>query len=105
MRRIFKYSFPVTDKFSMDLPLGGRILTVQDQHGTACMWVVFDDALKKNETREFRVIGTGRPIPDYDDLEYVATFKSLDGAFVWHLFEVDEMVEAKPNIESPEGTA
>jgi hypothetical protein len=86
MRAIWKYRIPVRDNFTLELPVGARLLTAQVQNGEPCLWVL---TAPRAETvkRYFCLFGTGHPMESPGDLTYVGTFQQSGGAFVWHLFE------------------
>jgi len=84
---IFKYPIQIADDFTLDMPGGARILTVQLQNGNPYIWAIVEDTIPLL-TYSFRVIGTGNPFsPDYRD-RYIGTVQT--GPFVWHIFEVSE---------------
>jgi len=90
MKTVWKYPFPIEDRFELEIPECARILTVDVQHGQPCVWIqVATD--RKKETRLFRIFGTGHPIDDDKAegyaFEYVGTFQILGGDFVGHLYE------------------
>lgn len=70
------------------MPIGMEILDTQVQKGTLTLWG------KVNPQAEqifyaFRVYGTGHPIlPEHGKLKYIKTVQTLDGALVWHVFQV-----------------
>lgn len=39
---IWKYAVEVKDEFDVDMPAGGRVLSVQVQDGTPCVWVLVE---------------------------------------------------------------
>ena len=43
MKRIFKYELIVADHSKLCLPIGARILSVQVQRGTVCLWAIVDE--------------------------------------------------------------
>lgn len=96
------WKFPLLDKIEM--PAGAEVLSVQMQHGQACLWAVVDPAAQR-ETRRFCIHGTGSGF-DHDHGRFVGTFQMDEGALlrtllfagdgtrlyrrtpvVWHLFE------------------
>lgn len=85
MKTIWKWEFSVKDKFTIDMPVGAKVLAVQTQAGVPCFWALVDsDAPRKMRT--FRVYGTGHPCPDAPFQEYIGTFQLSGGALVFHLF-------------------
>jgi hypothetical protein len=88
MMTIYKYQFPIADSFTLLLPRGHRILSAEMQGDQPCLWALVDTDAPK-VTENFRLIGTGHPIPEFDNgvpLGHVATFQMPP--FVWHLFRV-----------------
>ena len=93
MKTIWKYTILISDVFSLELPQGAKILTVQEQYGKPQIWVLVnsDNPL---ETRIFRLVGTGHPIEIEDSkLEYIGTFQVAGGSFIGHLFEIRDKEE------------
>lgn len=86
MLTIYKYSLQLVDDPDIVLPQGARILTVQAQHETPCIWALVDPEAAL-EPVGFRVVGTGHPFPDADDWPaYVGTFQLMGGQLVFHVF-------------------
>lgn len=89
MLRVYKYTIPVKDYFSLDLPAGAKILTVQAQHGEPQIWALVDPGQQLKVRHNFRLAGTGHDIKeDNDSLIYIGTFQLVGGNFIGHLFEV-----------------
>ena len=89
-RRVFKYSCDLDDKFTLSLPVGAEILTVQAQHGMPILWALVDPK-QPLEERYFRLAGTGHPIM-YDmgsEYNYIGTFQLHGGSLIFHLFEMN----------------
>jgi hypothetical protein len=86
VKTIYKYPVVVDDEFSVDLPDGAQILSVDTQQGEPMMWAMVDPTAPKSK-RAFRVIGTGHPIDDADHLSFVGTFQVRGGSLIFHLFE------------------
>ena len=85
--KIWKYDFPITDTFFLELPNDSLILKVECQQDIACMWVLFgtknqDDIIRKR----FILVGTGHEFDYNIELEHIATFQQYNGQLVWHLF-------------------
>ena len=88
MLRVYKYTIPVEDHFSLDLPAGAKILTVQVQYQEPQIWALVDSG-QSNVRRDFRMAGTGHDIKeDNDSLTYIGTFQLSGGSFIGHLFEI-----------------
>jgi hypothetical protein len=85
MMRVFKYPIPIQDEVQIQMPSTGTILSVQEQHGEVVLWALVDDE-KPLTPMKFRVVGTGHPIEDADDLVYVGSVQQAGGALVWHVF-------------------
>ncbi len=85
MKTIWKFDVAVNDGFSVDMPLGSRVICVQVQRSSPVMWALVDTA-EPLRSRRFRVYGTGNPADGATVAGYVGTFQT--GALVWHLFEV-----------------
>jgi hypothetical protein len=85
---IWKYPFPTTDEFQLDMPAGAKILTVQAQQGHPCMWALVEPEFVR-VVRRFRIFGTGYPVdlaPNRRD--YIGSYQLEGGALVSHVFEV-----------------
>ena len=80
------YKYDVLPSFSLLLPAGANVLTVQIQDDTPKVWVAQSRAagVEVGE-RHFRCYGTGHPF-DLEGKRYIGTFQQQE--FVWHLFEV-----------------
>ena len=87
-KQIWKYEIVTTNTQSLTIPYGAEILTIQDQKGTLCMWVLVDPNEEK-EKRVFEVFGTGQDI-HYDlgvSRKYIGTYQERAGHLIFHLFE------------------
>ena len=89
MLTIFKYSIPIEDHFTLEMPRGAKILTVKIQRENPQLWAMVDSETKK-EKRYFRLAGTGHPLgEDYlKIINYVSTFQIKNLGLVFHLFEI-----------------
>lgn len=87
--RVYKYPIPsIQDVVRMMMPKDAKVLTVQVQNGTPCIWAAVDPSQLYLETRLFRIAGTGHEIEDDIVDDYVGTFQMYDGKLVFHLFEI-----------------
>lgn len=86
-KTIWKFPIPCEDIFKLDLPLGAKVLTVQTQIGTPCIWVLVDPEMEETPYW-FRLAGTGHPLDPVESETYVGTFQLRDGALVFHLFQL-----------------
>ena len=85
---IWKFELSGKGNQRIELPEGYKILTLQTQKDTPCMWVLVDPS-KAKLPEIFEIYGTGHSI-HYDmgiDREYVGTWQELGGSLVWHLFK------------------
>lgn len=83
---IWKFDLvPLDDLVTVPLPDGAVILDVQMQRAKLCLWARVNPNCEV-VPRTFAIYGTGRPMFDVEQ-EHVATIQ--DGAFVWHIFELD----------------
>ena len=85
---IWKFPVALEDRFSVSIPKGARILTLQLQRGRPQMWVLVNPEVSP-EQRTFRIVGTGHRYSAnvLGSWRYLGTFQMQDGAFVWHVFE------------------
>lgn len=92
MKRVYKYEVPFEDEFSLNLPKGAQILSFQSQVSASglqelpVIWVLVDPSLKQEETRFFRMAGTGHPI-EGDFGAFIGTAQFLGARLTFHLFE------------------
>lgn len=89
MKRIYRYPLEITDRVTLRLPIGARILSVGPPRGGSGfhldLWALVDpDA--DGEDRFFCIVGTGNPAPDFID-RHIGTVATAGGALIWHVFE------------------
>ena len=89
MKKIFKYPIPVADEFFLQLTLFAEILTVQMQKSEPMLWVLLNPD-EPNWERKFNLYGTGMTI-SADAHNYIGSFQMLNGALIYHLFEVVDL--------------
>lgn len=61
MKAIYKYSLPVQEKFSIDLPAMAQIIRVEDVAGLFWLWAIVDTEAPM-EARHMECYKTGQPI-------------------------------------------
>lgn len=83
-RTIHKYEVSMTDEFTLSLPTGAEVLSIQIQNKHYRLWAVVDP-IRKEEKRTFIIRGTGHPLPDRP-IKHIATVQQE--LYVWHFFEV-----------------
>lgn len=89
MLTVWKFPVRVADEFSIDMPTGAKLLTVQTQGGEPCLWALVEDADPK-VARKLAIRGTGHNADSLDGAAYVGTFQVMGGALVFHLFDRGE---------------
>lgn len=87
MQKIWKYPLALTDVQLIPMPEKAEILSVADQDGTLCLWVMVDTHALQEEVRAIEIIGTGNPIAT--PIGYARLFigTAVMRPFVWHVFE------------------
>lgn len=83
---IYKYPLEIIDEQVVLLPAYARLLTVQAQYDIPCLWALVNPVLPNEVPVTVRIFGTGHPIEDTDNLEYIGTFQILGGKLVYHAF-------------------
>lgn len=61
MKAIYKYSLPVQEKLTIELPRGAQIIRVEDVAGLFWLWAIVDPEAEK-EPRHIECYKTGQPI-------------------------------------------
>jgi hypothetical protein len=84
MLTIFKYPIKLEECQTLEVPRGARFLDGQLQNNTMVLWALVNPDLEA-EKRDIVIYGTGRPIYNHLETEYIATIQKDE--FVWHIFE------------------
>lgn len=88
MLTVYKYDVPNESHFSLVLPLGAKILTVQTQDDKPQIWALVNSE-NPVKTHNFLLVTTGDLIKeDRNLLNYIGTFQQRGGSFIGHLFEL-----------------
>lgn len=82
VKKIFKYSLPVQEKYVLELPIGAKILRVDDVEGLFYLWAIVDvvaddeNIVIKYENRYLEFYKTGQTITSqFEDLVFLGTCK------------------------------
>ncbi len=82
-KAIWKYEVLIKESFSLDLPEGAEVLSVQVQYKKPYMWIELIPG-EKHTTRAFKIVGTGHQ-KITDNMKHIGTFQMFP--YVWHLYE------------------
>lgn len=83
---IWKFPLKPEDRQTVAMPAGARILSVQVQSGTPCLWVLVDPQEPKKADREIVMHGTGHTF-EGDPGTFLGTIQMFNGSLVLHVFE------------------
>ena len=85
---IWKFPVAIAPRFSISMPTGAQILSIQVQRDRPQMWVLVNPKVRP-EQRHFRVVGTGHeyPVEFFSSHRYLDTFQEQSGRLVLHVFE------------------
>lgn len=73
--KIYKYPMPVQEKFEIQLPIGAKIIRVDDVDGLFFLWAMVDSETQETETRYIEFYKTGQPIESPETLLYLGLCK------------------------------
>ena len=104
MDTIWEFPLEFAPRQAITMPKGAKLLTVQTQQDTICIWAIVSPAAPQ-ETRVFIIVGTGDDLDDGTG-EYLGTVQQ--GPYVWHLFEEirvqqEEEIRVQQEIDSALG--
>lgn len=78
MKKIFKYEMSIKEKQEMVLPIGAKIIRVDDVDGKFYLWAIVnvsEDEEVETEVRFLEFYKTGQPIEDDSNLVYLGFCK------------------------------
>lgn len=88
MITIHKFRIPIIGRFTLELPIEARVLSVQIQNTEPHVWVLLDTE-QETKKKEFFIFGTGHSLLEGMDkkgtIDHIGTFQK--DCCVWHLFE------------------
>ncbi len=84
---VWKYELPPQDSFALMMPVGAKILIMQEQGGQPCIWARVNPEAAK-EIVPFYFVETGESLPSGEGFEYEYVGTRQTGAYirVLHLF-------------------
>jgi hypothetical protein len=95
MKRIYKYSLPVSLIAELEVPVGSKFMHIDAQYADICVWYEVDDDEKETRMDIYHVVMTGDAVPpksSTDDggktmvTEYLKTVLVNEGSFVAHVY-------------------
>lgn len=87
MKTIWKFPLKTQDRQTVLLPVGAKALTVQLQHGYACLWALVDDDEMAKVNHTVWMHGTGHPADEAARYgRYLSTIQVDGGALIFHFF-------------------
>lgn len=86
MNTIYKYKLEFGEVNQILIPEKAEILYVGTQYDAVYLWALVNTG-SPNETRIFRVYGSGHEVKNMENLKYVGTTPTLGGRLVLHIFE------------------
>ncbi len=86
MVRIYKYSIPIQDDFTLEIPESAQVLSVDVVDNQPRLWILVDPH-EDFTTRRFVTVPTGEEFNGEGN--FIGTYLLSGGALVFHLFEVD----------------
>lgn len=85
MKTIWKFPIAVETSPTIEAPGLGPTVMVGSQDNEWMVWCEVDTT-GPVRSREFRVVGTGHPLPAENE-GFMHAGSWLDGPFVWHLYQ------------------
>lgn len=86
MKTIHKYILEITDHQIIQLPIGYKILSVQEQGNKICMWVIVDKEEVWKEDLGIWIFETGHDMTSAYNGEFLGTVQLAGGSLVLHVF-------------------
>lgn len=87
MQTIYKYPLEITDKQTIAIHNGAKVLHIGNQHGILTMWAEVDAAETNPIVYEtLYIVGTGNPVPD---MARHHLGSAIIDPFVWHVYAED----------------
>jgi len=94
-RTIYKYQLKTTDRQTISVPIlisttnfKKQVLKVDVQKGEPCIWCLVDTERESREVK-IRIVGTGHPMPDLYQEDYLGSYMLQEESLVFHVFLED----------------
>lgn len=84
MKTVYKFKVPLEDYFTLQLPKEASFLSFAEQTDGLFLWALVDTG-KAITSYNFRLAGTGHPLPQMANLRHIGTCHAAL-SLVWHLF-------------------
>lgn len=85
LKVIYKYQLAVVSEQQIVMPLGAKILSVQAQRDTMCIWAMINPREEETQERTFFVEGTGQEFDLLPNMVFIGICQVSQ--FVWHIWE------------------
>lgn len=86
MKTIYKYPLEVANRQIINLPEGANILNVLNQNEVPVLYAEVDTEEKEIEKVEIAMVGTGHPIDEIEEYEYITSVLFKEGKFISHFY-------------------
>jgi len=86
---IWKWTLGMTDRQTLHIPMGARLLRVQVQGDYPRLWALCDPSAH-SVPRILATYGTGAPVPDNPGV-YIDSYLVAHDALVFHVFDVTDL--------------
>jgi len=86
-KTIWKYELKIEGLQNIIMPIGAKILSVQIQNETPCLWALVNPEEKDTDARNIETFGTGHTVC-YDSgvtRDFIGTYQTR--GLVFHVFE------------------
>ena len=92
MHTIWKFPIPIQDSFTIIMPQGARVLSVETQGDVPFIWVMVDEEADQVEYH-FELRGTGHNCDKVVGYKHIGTFLMRQESLVLHLFAMNTTPE------------
>ena len=87
MKKIFRYPLQIIDEQFIEIPYGGKILSVKEKDNELSLWALVETGnLNLSVSTKITIVGTGNPADHIDDHIFIDTVITHMGQMVWHVF-------------------